>query len=150
MNPSLSELLMGNVAAVSEPPPPEAMGDFLSSKISVIAMISLLGAQEAETGVAVAVAENRRLRALFARAAPAWDAKLGGRLVEAAKGEDADLRASILDAANAQLREVLIALHEAVEADPSAQARALDAEIIALYGEMARARRLNLPPMSAT
>jgi hypothetical protein len=150
MNPTLPELLMGNVAAVSEPPPPEAMGDFLSSKISVIAMISLLGAQEAETGVAVTVAENRSLRQLFARAAPSWDAQLGGRLTEAAKGEDADLRVSILDAANAQLREALIALHEAVEADPSAEARALDAEIIALYGEMARARRLDLPPMSAT
>lgn len=150
MNPSLSELLMGNVAAVSEPPPPEAMGDFLTSKISVIAMISLLGAQEAEMGVAVTVAENRRLRELFARAAYAWDGRLGGRLTEAAKGEDLDLRASALDAANANLREVLIALHEAVEADPGAQARALDAEIIALYGEMARARRLDLPPMSAT
>jgi hypothetical protein len=150
MNPTLPELLMGNVMAVSEPPPPEAMGDFLTSKITVIAMISLLGAQEAEKGVAVTVAENRRLRELFARAAQAWDAKLGGRLAEAAKGEDADLRVSILDAANAQLREVLIALHEAVEAETSAQARALDAEIIALYGEMARARRLDLPPMSAT
>lgn len=150
MNPSLSELLMGNVAAVSEPPPPEAMGDFLSSKISVIAMISLLGAQEAEKGVAVTVAENRRLRELFARAAQAWDAKLGGRLAEAAKGEDADLRVSILDASNSQLREALIALHEAVEEDASAEGRALDAEIIELYGEMARARRLDLPPMSAT
>lgn len=150
MNPSLSELLMGNVAAVSEPPPPEAMGDFLSSKISVIALISFMGAQEAEKGVAVAVAENRRLRALFAHVAPLWDVRLGGRLAAAAKSEDGDLRVSVLDAANASLREVLIALHEAVEADASAEARALDAEIIGLYGEMARARRLDLPPMPAT
>ena len=61
-----------------------------------------------------------------------------------ASGFGAERRAALAEA------EVLIALHEAVEADASAEARTLDAEIIALYGEMARARRLDLPPMSAT
>lgn len=151
MNPSLPELLIGNVMAVSEPPPPEAMGDFLTSKITVIAMICLLGAQEAEKGVAVTVAENRRLRQLFARCGPVWDGRLGGRLAEAARGEDVDLHLSALDAANGKLRELLIALHEAVESEaPAPAARTLDAEIVQLYGDMARARRLDLPPMSAS
>ena len=81
------------------------------------------------------------MRALFVRAAPKYDVKLGGRLRQAASGVDADFTWAGLDAANADLRRVLIALHEAVEA---AGDRRQDREILNLYRDMARARRLDL------
>ena len=54
----------------------------------------------------------------------------------------ADLTWSSLDERNAQLRRLLIALHEAVEA---AGDTSLDREILRLYRGMAQARRLDLP-----
>ena len=57
-----------------------------------------------------------------------------------------DLSLEALDRANAALRRGLIALHEAVEA---AGDLARHREIVALYGEMAEKRRLDLPPLPA-
>lgn len=142
MTPTVSELLAGNFLAMSEPPPPESMGDYLAGKIAVTGMISLLAAQEAERGVAARVWENGAIRALLTAAAPTY----GVRFATAGAGEDADLSMSALDTANAALRRELIALHIAVE---GARDAALDTGIRQLYVKMADARRLDLPPLPA-
>lgn len=142
MTPSLPDILIGQCAALAAPLPPEAGGDYAAGRVGLLVMLAALAAQEAERGVAARVWENQALRALFAEAAPAYDGDLGGRLGPAAAGADGDLSWSALDGANADLRCLLIALHEAVEERRDV---ALDREILALYGRMAHERRLELP-----
>jgi hypothetical protein len=141
VNPSLPEILRGEAVALSTPLPPEAGEAYFASRVGMLASLAILASQEAERGPAARVWENNALRALFSRTASAYDAGLGGRLAAAAATADTDFSWSALDAANADLRRTLIVLHEAAEA---AGDKALDREIIALYGEMAHQRRLEL------
>lgn len=87
---------------------------------------ALLGmAAEAWDGAAQRlVEENRALRALLSDAGD-----LAGPDTALAGAEDDDLRISALSAANARLRAGLIALHAAVEAEDSPEARALESRI---------------------
>ncbi|MFI4973009.1 MAG: hypothetical protein ACHP84_00550 [Caulobacterales bacterium] len=140
MNPTLPEILNGAAVALSTPAPPEAAGDYTASKIGMVASMCALAAQEAERGVAACVAENGAMRALFA-GAERYDGALGGRLAKAAAGVDTDFNRSALDATNAELRKLLIALHESAEA---ASDRDLDHRILKLYRNMAHWRRLEL------
>lgn len=150
MNPSASELLIGNLVTLSEPSPPESTGDFLGGKIGVVGLISFLCAQEAEKGAAVRVAENRSIRTLFRDAVrEGWAPKVGGAMAALASGVDEDLTLTGLDLANAELRRVLIALHEAVEADVDPAARARERRIAKLLLDHAQARSLVLPGQPA-
>jgi hypothetical protein len=141
MTPTLPEILRGEAVALSTPMPPEAGDAYFASRLGMISTLAVLAAQEAERGPAARIWENQALRDLFAKHARAYDDRLGGRLASAGEGRDTDFAWSALDAANADLRRLLIALHEAAEAGDDAE---LDREIIALYGQMAYARRLEL------
>jgi hypothetical protein len=139
MTPTLSELLLGNFVAFSTPPPPEAMGDFMASRIGIVGMISMLAAQEADRGAAARIWENGAIRAVLARAGSKYGAQ--------PDVPDGEATIEALDAVNARLRRGLIALHTAVE---TAKDRDLDREILDLYVQMAQARRLDLPPFPAS
>ncbi|MEO8925733.1 MAG: hypothetical protein ABI306_01100 [Caulobacteraceae bacterium] len=143
MTPSLPDILMGQVVALSAPLPPEAAGDYAAGRAAILAMLAMFAAQEAERGFAARLWENGALRVLFGRAAQAFDGELDGRLAAAAAGADDDFSLSALDRTNADLRRLLIALHEAAEQRGDAT---LDRRILALYQAMAKARRLDLPP----
>ena len=134
MTPTTNELLVGNFMAFAVPPPPESMGEFLSGRVSVVGLISLLAAQEAETGVAVRVWENGAITELLARA--------GATVPSAA--DPSDLSIAALDTHNAQLRLLLISAHTAAEIEGNL---ALDREILALYQTMADRRMLVLPAL---
>ncbi|HYG26787.1 MAG TPA: hypothetical protein VD906_07760 [Caulobacteraceae bacterium] len=140
MTPTVPQLLLGNFMSMIEPPPPEAMGEFMTGKVAVTAMISLLAAQEAERGIEARLWENSAIRAVLSRS---W-LDYGERFRDASKGHDSDFTLAKLDAANATLRRELIALHELAE---SRGDTTLHREIIALYVKMAEARRLDLPPL---
>lgn len=140
MTPSLPDILVGNFLCMAEPPPPESMGEFMAGRVGVVALLSLLAAQEAERGVAARVWENGAIRAILVEAAPIH----GAIFAEASTGTDTDLSLGALDRANAALRRSLIALHEAVEA---AGDTARDHAILRLYRDMADARRLDMPPL---
>ena len=140
MTPSLPDILVGNFLCVAEPPPPESAGEFMAGKVGVVALLSLLAAQEAERGLSARVWENAAIRAVLAEAAGIY----GAAFAEAGKGTDTDFTLSALDRANAALRRSLITLHEAVEA---AGDTARDHAILRLYGQMADARRLDMPPL---
>ena len=142
MTPSLPDILIGQCAALAMPLPPEAEGDYAAGRLGLLVMLAALAAQEAERGVAARIWENQTLRALFAKAGQAYDGELDGRLGPAAAGVDHDLSWSALDRANADLRRLLIALHEAAEGRRDG---ALDRDILALYGRMAHERRLAFP-----
>ena len=130
MTPTTAELLNGCVTAIATPPQAEDLALYFKGKLSLVALISLLAAQEAERGVAARVAENAAIRAVLGD-----DAAPEGNLTVAA-----------LDAVNADLRRRLIALHAAVE---QAGDRRRDAQILTLYRRMAELRELVLPPMPA-
>jgi hypothetical protein len=140
MTPTVPQLLLGNFMSMIEPPPPEAMGEFMAGKVAVTAMISLLAAQEAERGIEARLWENSAIRAVLSRSAIDY----GERFKEASKGHDSDFTLAKLDAANARLRRELIALHELAESRADGK---LHKEIIALYVKMAEARRLDMPPL---
>ena len=142
MTPTLPMILMGQVAALSAPAPPEASGDYAVSRAGMVAMLLMLSSQEAERGPAARIWENGALRAVLAEAAGAYDAALEGKLSSAAGVTDGDGGWSALDGANAELRRRLIDLHRAAEAGGDAP---LQRRILDLYVEMARARRLELP-----
>ena len=97
--------------------------------LGMLAMLAGLAAQEAERGSAARVWENGAIRALLAKAGAALETP----------GEN--LAWSALDAANAELRRALIRLHEAAEDRGD---RALQIEILDLYSQMAKVRRLEL------
>lgn len=136
MTPSLPDILVGNFMCMIDPPPPEQQGEFMAGKVAVVALLSLLAAQEAERGVAARVTENAAIQALIDEAA-------GDYSVEPVAGTD-DLSISALDAVNAWLRQALIRLHEAVEARGDT---ARHHAILRLYARMADLRRLDMPPL---
>lgn len=140
MTPSLPDILVGNFMSIAEPPPPESAGEFMAGKVAVVALLSLLAAQEAERGLAARVWENAAVRAVLIEAAGVH----GAQFAEAAAGTDEDLTLGALDRVNAGLRRALIALHEAVEA---AGDTVRDHAILRLYRDMAHARRLDMPPL---
>ena len=78
MTPSVSEVMRGCAAALTQPPSPDAGPDYFASRVGMISMLANLAAQEAEHAAAAAQAENADIRALFAKAG-AYDAALGGR-----------------------------------------------------------------------
>ena len=142
MTPSLPTILMGQVATLNAPAPPEASGDYAVSRAGMVSMLLMLSAQEAERGPAARAWENGALRAVLSEAASAYDEALGGVLSSADGVTDGDGGWSALDGANAELRRRLIALHQAAEARSDA---ALQRRILDLYVEMAHARRFDLP-----
>ncbi len=136
MTPSLPDILVGNFLCMIDPPPPEQQGEFMAGKVAVVALLSLLAAQEAERGIAARVTENAAIAAVLNEAASDYT-------IEAAAGTD-DLSLAALDAANARLRAALIRLHEAVEARGDT---ARHHAILRLYARMADLRRLDMPPL---
>ena len=135
MTPTLPEILRGNFMSLAIPATPDMAGQFMTARVSVIALLNLLAAQEAERGTAGAVLENRLIAELLA-GVPAYPI--------AAPAPTDDPAPAAIDAHNAALRRALIALHEAVEARGDA---ALEARILALYVAMAEGRKLILPPL---
>lgn len=125
MTPATADILAGNARVIASLAGVEGGPDYVAARLSVVAMLSILAAQEAATGAAVRVAENAAIR-----------------LALGEPGSDDDLSIAALDAANAALRRRLIAYHEGVEHDP-----AKDRAVLALYRRMAEARMLHLPPM---
>lgn len=151
MNPTLPEVLNGNLAALSEPADEDNAGDFTVGKLTVIGLLSFLCAQEAETGAAVRHAENEAMRALFADAARGhWAPKLSGDLQQLAATWDQDFTLSGLDKANAELRRSFIRLHQDVESDTTPTGVDRQRRCLELLLDHARARELKLPGQPET
>lgn len=136
MTPSLPDILVGNFMCMIDPPPPEQQGEFMAGKVAVVALLSLLAAQEAERGVAARVTENAAIQVLL-------DEASGDYVIEGVETTD-DLSIGGLDKVNAQLRRALIGLHEAVEARGDTRRHHA---ILRLYVRMADLRRLDMPPL---
>jgi hypothetical protein len=126
--------LMGAIAPQLPPGYPQASA-------SLTGFLMTFCAQDYETGADSRAAENADMRALFAELAPrVSDAALAAKLKAAASGKDRSLKISALDAANAELRTLLIALHETVADDAPANKR-----VWRVLKDMANRRILKLP-----
>jgi len=149
MKPSLSELLGGGAATIASGVLPLLEANpYGRGHATIVMMLMILAAQEAESAADVLHSENAALRALFVRAsatplAPA----LAADLAAAGAAVEGSLRISALQAENARLNAVLVRLHAAVEEIADAWAVSLDAEIWALLKRRAAARLVHLPPM---
>ena len=141
MNPTAEELLEGGKAAIAQEAPPEAGAVFSQSKTGVAHLIMMLAQQEMANGVAVRVAENKAIRALFKEAAD-WVPALKPRLLALLRTEDADQSIPALDAANADLRNALIELHAATDSNKGRNMR-----VLRLLRLMAEGRKVDLPGM---
>ena len=134
MTPSIQQLLMGVAATIATPLPPEASGDFAASRNGMVGSLAMLALQEADKAVPTRTWENGAIHALLTGAA----ARYPGAAPEPI---GAELTISGLDRINAGLRRQLIDLHTVVE---RAGDTALHHDILRLYRDMARARRLGL------
>jgi hypothetical protein len=113
---------------------------------SLIAMLSMMAAQEYERGADIRAAENGDMRELFGELAPRIaDESLKARLVAAADTKDASFAISALDAANYALRRLLIELQAHEERQPDAPAREAERRIWAVLKASADRRLVRLP-----
>jgi hypothetical protein len=135
VTPTLPEILRGNFMSLAIPATPDMAGQFIATRVSVIALLNLLAAQEAERGTAGAVLENRLIVDVL-------DSASAYGIVLPAPNDDPSPAA--IDAYNGALRRALITLHEAVEERGD---DAFDTRILALYAAMADGRKLTLPPL---
>lgn len=140
MTPSLPDILVGNFMCMADPGSPEQQGEFLAGKVGLVALLSLLAAQEAERGAASRVSENALIRAALAEAAGDYGLDIGGF------PSTDEVTIAALDRVNAALRMALIGLHEAVEARGD---EGRHHALLRLYAKMAELRRLDLPPLPA-
>jgi hypothetical protein len=113
---------------------------------SLIAMLSIMAAQEYERGADIRAAENNDMRRLFSKlAALASDEALKTRLLAAAATQDSSLAISALDAANYELRRLLIALQAHVEQQSGENARAAERRIWVVLKAAADRRLVRVP-----
>jgi hypothetical protein len=147
MKPSIEHHLMAIATVLGEkiiPAIPEesyALGD-----AGMVAMLTVLMAQEVDRAADRLIRDNAAMRVLFARAGGLVSGDLAARLPAAAASHDADYRISTLEAGNATLKAVLIDLHTAIEGLDSAEAEALDRDIWVMMHGWANERLLVLPP----
>jgi hypothetical protein len=140
MTPSLPDILVGNFMCMADPGPPEQHGEFMAGKVGLVALLSLLAAQETERGVAARVRENALIRETLAEAAADYG------LDPASLASTDEVTIAALDRVNAALRTALIGLHETVEGRGD---EVRHHAILRLYVRMADLRRLDLPPLPA-
>lgn len=128
MTPTLTDILTGNALALASLAEETGGAEFSGAKISVVALLSLLAAQEAERAIAVREAENAAIAELLGIDIPAAPER----------------SITALDAINADLRRRLIAHHEELEGRGDS---AGDRAVLVLYQSMAAGRRLVMPQL---
>ena len=147
MKPEIDQILGITAGQIMGELVPLLPHPYAQGTAAIASMMLTLSAQEYDRAADIRVAENRDMRMLFAELFPLVDdAKLKARLEEAAYGNDASLKISALNRNNYALRELLIALHEHIEALSGAAARTAETRIWTLLEQLADRRQLSLAP----
>lgn len=139
MSPTLTNILAGNAASITDLLANTDSPAFARKRLMVLAMLSRLAAQEADTAAAVRRAETEAIMEVLDRARDAYHLGPGPA---SSDGESL----GELDARNARARTLLAELHDAVERESD---RSLHREILALHCRMALGRELRLPRIMA-
>lgn len=134
-------ILAGIENALREKILPLIDDDFARNEVHLAATLVSVERDERDTMAALLVEEHERLRALFAQAAGIiGETALKVRLDNAAGGRTGNLRISALEAQTGELRDLLVELHEHVEARDDAAALELDRAIWRAIRDTERAR----------
>jgi len=125
---------------------PQLPAGYAQGTASLIAVLSMMVAQEYERGADIRAAENADMRALFVEIAHLIsDATLNQKLKEAAETNDTSMAISSLDTANYELRRHLIELQMHLEGLLGAAAREAERRIWAVLKASAKRRLVRLP-----
>lgn len=136
-------VLAGVADALRDQIAPHLDDAFAAEAARMATSLITIAGRAGDDAVAIRVAENAQIRAIFAQGVEVADGDLRDRLVEAARSVDPGLKISELDSETGRLRTLLVELHGWLEEQDRPEARALDQEIWrALRNfEMARAPR---------
>jgi hypothetical protein len=144
MKPEVDQILRFSAGQLMTGLAPSLPAGYSQGTAALIGFMMLLAAQEYDRGADIRAAENADIRDLFAElSGQVRDAALREKLKAASETKDASLAISALDTANYELRRVLIALHEHVEAQSD---KAAAKRVWAVLKAMAD-RRFVAPPM---
>ncbi len=130
MKPDTGEMLGQIAQTLLAEVAPRIEGEYEQRSAFLLGVMLSALAEEWDRGAARRVEENAALRRLFAESAPALrEPVLRTRALEAAGTADTDLSMRALVRGNEGLRALLIDVHAAIEADPSAEARRLEERV---------------------
>lgn len=132
MTLSIEASLLGVIDMLNERVAPAVEDHYVRETIRMAQSVLRISARAIDDAVALRVAENAALRALFVDAAGLVEGDFADRLAQAGRSADPDLRISSLDAENERLRVLLIELHSGVELREDAPGRAFNQRIWAL------------------
>lgn len=125
---------------------PQVPAGYAQGTTSLLAVLSMMAAQEYERGADIRAAENADMRRLFVEFAPLiYNESLNRKLKDAAATRDSSMAISALDAANYELRRLLIELQAQIEALPGVEAREAEPRIWAVLKASAERRLVRLP-----
>jgi hypothetical protein len=125
---------------------PQLPPGYAQGTASLLAVLSMMAAQEYERGADIRATENADMRAVFCDLASSIeDAELNRNLKNGGDTNDASLTISALNIANCELRRLLIELQTHVETLPGAAARQAERRIWALLKASAERRLVRLP-----
>jgi hypothetical protein len=139
-----AEVLEGVIAALRDQIAPELEDGFAREAARMAQSLIAIAGRAGDDAAAIRVAENARMRRIFAEAAGVIaDAALAEQLSTAAASSDPGLRLSELDMETGRLRTLHVELHARLEAIDSAAAQSLDRAIWCALrdAEIARAPR---------
>jgi hypothetical protein len=130
MSVSAELCLKGIISNLQSQVTPALQEPFAAETARLATLLLTITANGLDDVVAVRVAENAAMRAIFRDGGTIiTKPELAARMAEAADSRDPGLRISELDAENARLRRLLIELHAGVEEQPEASAQALCSRI---------------------
>jgi hypothetical protein len=147
VKPGIDQILMSFATTLATRIAPELAPDsYATGDARIVAMLSVLVAQETDRAADTLARENREMRMLFLGASlmdvlPALRVRLGSD----AAMEEPDFRLSTLSGAHDRYTETLMALQASIEGINDEWARALNREIWQFLLRSAEARLLVLP-----
>jgi hypothetical protein len=141
VNLSYQAVLLGVTSALNERVAPMLEDQYAAQTLRVAGVLATITANGMDNAVALRVAENASLRALFGDATHITDGDLSTRLAEASTSSDTGLRISELDVENGRLRRLLVELQSLVEVRGDAPSRDLDERIWALLKDSEDVRK---------
>jgi hypothetical protein len=150
MKPGLSDILGGGAfTLLTEVAPHLENAPYARGHTGTIGLMAIFAAQEAEWTVDVLHREIDGFRTILTDAGALALPVEARTVIEAALAAPAPSthHVSTLTNAAAALKAAAISLHEALEADPSPAAAALEARLLSHLADIAAARMLHIPPM---
>jgi len=146
MKPEADQLLNMSAMQLLTQILPQLPAGYAQGTASLLAVLSMMAAQEYERGAEIRASENGDMRALFRELAPMVDdVVLKQKLSDAGERKGASLAISALDAANYELRRLLIELQTNIENLAGPDAREAERRIWSVLKASAERRLVRLP-----